>query len=939
MAYIGQDPVIGRYIIVDQISGGFNGTASGFTLAAGGQGVIPGLAQNVLLSLGGVIQQPGTDYTVSGSGITFTTPPLSGTTFFATVLGDVQAVGTPSDGTVLPASIATSGTFVFPNITTTGTTLIASGNASTPSLAVIGDTNTGLYSPGADQLAISTAGSGRLFVDATGNVGVGAVSDAGASKLFIAGNGTAGLTNIVTIRTASSNSYGLQIKGNDTNAEWLIQNYYSAALAFGTSNTERLRITAGGLVGVGTSAPGYKFEVDNVGGSTATARLVGNDQANVRLRIQNIGSGGRAYEIVGGLNGVNNSHLSVYDATAAATRLTITDTGLVGIGTSSPTLKLSVDGDTWFGNGAGVEIGRLFNDSGVLHLRGSANVTGLALGTNNTRAVTIDSSGRVGIGTTSVSRLLHISAASGDTAARIQTATSGAFLEFQDSATTAGRQPLIGAIGDNLVFYTSAGSYSERARIDSSGRLLVGTTTALGTSTLVVQGIPSVTNPGIYLSRASNASTIVDGNTLGFIEYGSQDNGLGAQIVAVADGTWSSTSDCPTRLVFSTTADGAANPTERLRIDSSGRLGIGTTSPNQLLQVNSSSVDARIQLSNSASGSTNSDGFMLQWNNNDIFFDNKESGNFIFQSGANEAARIDSSRRLLVGTSTSRSFNTHAGALQIDGDTYSESTVAIVNNSNTSDGAYLFFVKQRSGSAGGSTVVQNNDIIGEIRFNSGDGTDCESLSGQIQCLVDGTPGSNDVPGRLVFSTTTDGSASPTERMRINRSGELAMMCNANNYNLFISNASTAGTTFRLIDGRYGSQTAYSGTTSFIVYTNGNVQNTNNSYGALSDIKLKENVVDANSQWDDLKSLQVRNYNFKEGQTHTQIGLIAQEVELVSPGLVSESPDRDEDGNDLGTVTKSVNYSVLYMKAIKALQEAMERIEATGSQSSCQLESA
>jgi hypothetical protein len=116
------------------------------------------------------------------------------------------------------------------------------------------------------------------------------------------------------------------------------------------------------------------------------------------------------------------------------------------------------------------------------------------------------------------------------------------------------------------------------------------------------------------------------------------------------------------------------------------------------------------------------------------------------------------------------------------------------------------------------------------------------------------------------------------------------------------------------------------TVSFAVYTNGNVQNTNNSYGAISDIKLKENIVDANSQWSDLKALQVRNYNFKEGQTHTQIGLVAQEVELVSPGLVSESPDRDEDGNDLGTVTKSVNYSVLYMKAVKALQEAMERIE-------------
>jgi len=120
-----------------------------------------------------------------------------------------------------------------------------------------------------------------------------------------------------------------------------------------------------------------------------------------------------------------------------------------------------------------------------------------------------------------------------------------------------------------------------------------------------------------------------------------------------------------------------------------------------------------------------------------------------------------------------------------------------------------------------------------------------------------------------------------------------------------------------------------GSTVFSVFTNGNVQNTNNSYTGISDIKLKENIFDANSQWDDLKALQVRNYNFKEEtgqQTHTQIGLIAQEVETVSPGLVSESPDRDEEGNDLGTTTKSVNYSVLYMKAVKALQEAMDRIE-------------
>ena len=124
----------------------------------------------------------------------------------------------------------------------------------------------------------------------------------------------------------------------------------------------------------------------------------------------------------------------------------------------------------------------------------------------------------------------------------------------------------------------------------------------------------------------------------------------------------------------------------------------------------------------------------------------------------------------------------------------------------------------------------------------------------------------------------------------------------------------------------------------MVFTNGNAQNTNNSYSAISDVKLKENIVDASSQWEDLKAVQVRNYNFKEStghQTHTQIGVVAQEVETVSPGLVYETPDTDDDGNDLGTVTKSVNYSVLYMKAVKALQEAQTRIEALETQNTAQ----
>ena len=113
---------------------------------------------------------------------------------------------------------------------------------------------------------------------------------------------------------------------------------------------------------------------------------------------------------------------------------------------------------------------------------------------------------------------------------------------------------------------------------------------------------------------------------------------------------------------------------------------------------------------------------------------------------------------------------------------------------------------------------------------------------------------------------------------------------------------------------------------FLIYANGNVVNTNNSYGQYSDQKLKENITDATSQWNDIKSLKVRKFNFK-GDDLTQIGVVAQELESAGMnGLVEEITDRDEDMKDLGTTTKSVKYSVLYMKAVKALQEAMTRIE-------------
>ena len=122
-----------------------------------------------------------------------------------------------------------------------------------------------------------------------------------------------------------------------------------------------------------------------------------------------------------------------------------------------------------------------------------------------------------------------------------------------------------------------------------------------------------------------------------------------------------------------------------------------------------------------------------------------------------------------------------------------------------------------------------------------------------------------------------------------------------------------------------------------IWADGDIQNHDNSYGALSDEKLKEQIADASSQWEDIKALKVRKFKMKEdvakgdSDDHWRLGVVAQEVETAGMnGLVKDNPElvTNSDGEleESGTTTKSVKYSILYMKAVKALQEAMTRIE-------------
>jgi len=135
-------------------------------------------------------------------------------------------------------------------------------------------------------------------------------------------------------------------------------------------------------------------------------------------------------------------------------------------------------------------------------------------------------------------------------------------------------------------------------------------------------------------------------------------------------------------------------------------------------------------------------------------------------------------------------------------------------------------------------------------------------------------------------------------------------------------AATSGTGWYHL---YGSSSAGSVNNIFI-YGNGNIENANNSYGAISDIKVKENIVDATPKLDKLMQVKVRNYNLKgEYDQHKQIGVIAQELETIFPSLIEETQDRGENDEVLETTTKSVKYSVFVPMLIKAMQEQQTMI--------------
>ena len=233
----------------------------------------------------------------------------------------------------------------------------------------------------------------------------------------------------------------------------------------------------------------------------------------------------------------------------------------------------------------------------------------------------------------------------------------------------------------------------------------------------------------------------------------------GAFIEAAVDGT-PGTNDMPGRLVFSTTADGAALATERMRITNAGNVGIGTSAPTARLNVVDATSQDAVRITQTGSGNA-----------------------LVVEDSANPDATpfvVDAQGQVVRGHTVPLATANYAGtsatpAIQQQGTSISLGTIGstVWSSGAASNASGLILSRSKSGTIGTFASVASGDALGTVSFNGDDGTQFIPAA-SIIATVDGTPGTSDMPGRLVFATTADGAAAPSERMRIDNQGRVGI---------------------------------------------------------------------------------------------------------------------------------------------------------------------
>jgi len=300
--YIGKQLVRGQNRKLDDISGGFNGSQTTFTLQIASQNVSVGSALQLWISVGGIIQNPLTDFTIAGNQITFTTAPAASLDFFGVIQGDVTDTNTPGDATVTTSKLA-SGLTVN----------LADGSAATSSLQ-LGGTDSGLFSSAADKVNVTTGGVERLeigssevvFNDGSNDVDFRVESNGQTHMLFVDGGndrigiGTASpvrdlqlgdntsASEIISLQTSTSGKGSIYFGDNTaTSAEFagmLRYDHADNSMQFRTSSVEALRIDSSGRMLLGTSSDQSESDANakvQIFTSSAGKLLLGREDSSV----------------------------------------------------------------------------------------------------------------------------------------------------------------------------------------------------------------------------------------------------------------------------------------------------------------------------------------------------------------------------------------------------------------------------------------------------------------------------------------------------------------------------------------------------------------------------------------------------------------------------------------------------------------------------------
>ena len=494
---------------------------------------------------------------------------------------------------------------------------------------------------------------------------------------------------------------------------------------------------------------------------------------------------------------------------------------------SSTTIQFKIDNST---------IGVMNPSGNLINLQGAAATgDGLRIGTSNSNA-------------------------SGSTLLTLQTNNT-------DRVTLTGTRT--NTTGGNLSIKTlkAGGSLTEAVQVDDAQKVGIGDfSSAAIDRTLHIKS----SNPSIKLEQdTSDRDNFIKGATDNLeLAADNNDQGAGSVIKFLVDGS------------------------EQARVTGDTRLGVGTTSPDVTFHAMTSDT------SNSATAQTvgiferNGDCHVTVLSNaanhGSIKFadDNSAAGEIRYVHGtgtdemrfftaATQRAVIDSSGNLGIGTTSP------AAELDIEG-----STTQVIRIARTGAGSHL---ELKASTSGEGCIIDAEDNSLAIKTSTSE--------------------------PMTFETND------TEAMRITNSqsvliGTTSTTIDSSNFGLLLNGSN--GRFKNSIDvGGSGNVTQMFGNAGeFRVKGDGDLQNTNNSYGAISDQTLKENIVDATDKLADINQVQVRNFNFI-GSDHKQIGVIAQELESVFPGLVKT----DDEGK------KSVKYSVFVPMLIKALQEADDKIDA------------